>query len=520
MMISNDLRFSGLVSGMDTETLVSKLMDAEKLQLNKVLQNKTRTQWKMDAYRDINTKFLDLRSSMQDLRLESTFKRSKLSSSDTSLVDVSLKGTPSREEYVISYAKPYQAGTPASVKFAAAGVSSDSAQFGTGKGFSFTLNNETVELTSSDTMKSSISKINALSDKTGVTASYSSGDNAIIFTSKDPMTNINIANLSNSSNVLNIAAGMVSETQNDFPSGNATGAIGSSSTKSVDGEVTINGVSITIKSNNFTYDGIAFNLKSAIPTGSTLTVTKKADVDSIFDGIKSFVDKYNETIKTLHETIDQKRYRDFNPLLDEQKKEMSEKEIEQWEDKAKSGLLQNDRNIALALDKLRSALSIKVSDKDSATINSNFDTLAEIGITTSTNYRDNGKLIIDEAKLKEALENNIEDVSRLFSKKYDSSDVQNTTVNSSEEFQFSGVAWRLYDQINETIKQITKTAGITSDSTLSKALKGLDDQIDSWEKRLEKKESYYWKQFTEMEKAIQKANTQSGWLMQQFGGGM
>ncbi|WP_066067191.1 flagellar filament capping protein FliD [Neobacillus soli] len=518
-MITNNLRFSGLVSGMDTETLVKKLMDAEKAQLNKVLQNKTKTEWKVDAYREVNTKFLDLRSATENLRLEATFNKSKLTSSDLSKVEVSLTGAASRSEYIISSAKPYQPGIPSSIKFSSAGVTSETSEFGAGNGFQFTLNGEIIDLGDHDTIRGAMTKINALADKTGVTASYSSGDQAIVFTAKDATKDITISNVSNGNNVLKIAAGTVSETQNDFPAGNPSGAAGNSGVKAVDGEVTINGTKLTLKSNQLSYDGITFTIKTEIPTGSHVTITKKADVDSIFDSIKNFVDKYNDTIKSLNDKLGEKRNKNFSPLLDDQKKDMKEKEIELWEEKAKSGLLQSDRMISSALDKLRRTLYSSVGDSNPQKMNSSFDSLAEIGITTSSNYKDNGKLVIDESKLRAALENNIQDVTLLFTKKYDTTKPGDNTANNKDEFNNSGIGWRLYDQLNETMKEITKTAGTSNDAYLSKSLQQLDTQIDSWEKRLQIKENYYWKQFTAMEQAIQKANTQSGWLTQQLGGG-
>lgn len=517
-MITNNLRFSGLASGIDTEALVKKLMDAEKAQLNKILQNKTKTEWKVDAYREVNTKFLDLRTSMESLRLESTFTKSKLISSDSSKVDVSVSGIPSRSEYVISAATPYQPGTPSSVKFASTTLTSETSELGAGNGFQFSLNGETVNLTDKDTIRSAIAKINDLAGKTGVTASYSSGDQAIVFTSKDAGTNINIANLSNNTNVLNLADGLVSETQNDFAAGNPNGAIGNSAVKAVDGQVTINGTTLTLKNNQLTYDGITFTFKSDIPPGSNVTITKKTDVDSIFDTIKKFVDKYNDTIKTLHDKVGEKRYKGYAPLLDDQKTEMKDKQIELWEEKAKSGLLQSDRIISSALDKLRTTLYSNVRDPDSTKMNSQFDSLAEIGITSSSNYKENGKLEIDETKLRAALENNINEVSLLFSKKYDTAKSTNNTANNKDEFAYSGIGWRLYDQLNETMKEISKTAGTSNDAVLAKSLSQLDTQIVSWEKRLQTKEDYYWKQFTAMEQAIQKANTQSSWLTQQISG--
>ncbi|EKN63691.1 flagellar hook-associated protein 2 [Neobacillus bataviensis LMG 21833] len=519
-MITNNLRFSGLASGIDTESLVKKLMDAEKAQLNKVLQNKTKTEWKVDAYRAVNTKFLDLRTSMENLRLESTFTKSKLTSSDSSKVDATLSGIPSRSEYIISSAKPFQPGMPSSVKFASTNIQSEISEFGAGNGFQFTLNGETIDLTAQDSIRSSITKINALAGKTGVTASYSSGDQAVIFTSKDAATDINIANVSNSTNGLKLAAGTVSGTQNDFATGNPSGATGNSGVKAVDGEVTINGTTLALKSNQLTYDGIVFNFKTSIPAGSNVTITKKPDVDAILGSIKGFVDKYNDTIKSLHDALGEKRFKDFTPLLDEQKKDMKDSEIELWEGKAKSGLLQSDQMISSALDKLRRTLYSKVSDIDPGKMNSQFDSLAEIGITSSSNYKDNGKLVIGETKLREALEKNMNEVALLFSKKYDTTDVKDNTVNNRAEFENSGIGWRLYDQLNETMKEISKTAGTSNEAYLAKSLRQIDTQIDSWEKRLQLKENYYWKQFTAMEQAIQKSNTQSSWLMQQMGGGM
>ena len=164
---------------------------------------------------------------------------------------------------------------------------------GAGNGFQFTLNGETIDLNAQDSIRSSITKINALANKTGVTASYSSGDQAIVFTSKDLVANINIANLSNSTNVLKLAEGTVSEIQNDFPAGNPSGAKGNSAVKAIDGEVTINGTNLTLKNNQLNFDGITFTIKSEIPAGSQVTITKKTDVDAIFDNIKGFVDKYN-----------------------------------------------------------------------------------------------------------------------------------------------------------------------------------------------------------------------------------
>lgn len=528
-MISNDLRISGLASGMDTESIVKKLMDVERSSLNKVFQQKQWQEWQRDAYRDVNAKLLDLRTSMQDLRLQSAFQKSKVQSSDSSKVEAVVAGVPSQSNYAITSATRYQAGTPSSVKFAAASVANDTTPLGAGKGTSFVLNDQTITIKDTDTIQSAIAAINSVSSTTQVTASYSAGDKSIILTSNEGSTQqnqqISISGVTVASNGLNIVNGMVdSTTSNEYRSGGSAvaGTTAHSYTAGVNGIVAINGTTLSITSNTFTFDGIRYTLNADIPAGSAVNVTKSTDIDAVYNSIKTFVDKYNDVIQSLHDKIQEKKNRDYLPLLDEQKKDMEEEDIKLWDNKAKSGLLQNDSIIGSALSKMRQALYSQVSDPDPTKVNSKFDTLAEIGITTSTNYRENGKLTIDEAKLKGLLETNASDVQALFTKTYNTGNSTDTTATSSSKFQNSGVAWRVYDQLNSSIQQLIGKAGdangATSSSVLDKALKRLDEQIISWEDRLAQKEENYWKKFAAMEKAIQQANTQSAWLTNQLGG--
>jgi flagellar hook-associated protein 2 len=512
-MIQNDLRISGLASGMDTESIIKKLMNAERAPLNKISQNRKWNEWQRDAYRDMNTKLLDLRNTIQDLRLESTFARYKMSSSDSSKLDAIANGIPSQSSYTISYAKLYQPGTPSTVRFAQAAVANDTTVLGTGNNFQFTLNNQTIQINETDTIQSAIGKINAISMQTGVSASYSAGDRAIVFMSKDASTPIEVTGVP-AGNGLGLSDGTVSFSQNTF----GGGATGTQAQQASNGQVTINGVTLTLTSNDFTFDGISFTLKSDIALGSVVNIKKTTDVDSVFNKIKLFVDKYNETIKLLNAKVTEKRYRDFPPLLEEQKKEMNEQDIKLWEEKAKSGLLQNDSLISQSLTSMRNGLSSKV-----AGVNASLDTLSEIGISSSMNYRDNGILTIDEEKLKGYLQTNLDDVKALFSKTYSTGNFRDTTVTNSQKFENSGIAWRIYDQLNDSISRITQKAGSASatsaNSYMDKVLKQFDEQIYSWEDRLKRKEDQYWKKFTAMERALQQANVQSGWLMQQLGGG-
>lgn len=143
-------------------------------------------------------------------------------------------------------------------------------------------------------------------------------------------------------------------------------------------------------------------------------------------------------------------------------------------------------------------------------INDNYDQLSEIGIKTSSNYREGGKLVIDEAKLREAIKNDPNAIYKLF------------THDSAVEGE-QGLARKLRSTIKETITVIEGRAGnalkTSAQFTLGRNLTSIDSQISRFEDRLIKVEDRYWRQFTAMEKAIQKANSQSAYLMQQFSGG-
>lgn len=268
-----------------------------------------------------------------------------------------------------------------------------------------------------------------------------------------------------------------------------------------DASITINGLTTTRKSNTFDIGGVTYNIKSDFTSSDpAISVTLNRDIDKSVDNIKSFVNKYNEIIGEINKTLSEERYRDFPPLTDEQKKELSDKEVEMWEEKAKSGLLRGDSILEMGLNRLRSDLYSTVNST-----NSSYTHLTNIGISTTSNWKEKGKLAIDENKLREALANDPQAVANIFQ------------GNGNIE----GIAKKMTKTIDETVEQINKKAGKNyfnySQYSLGSILKRYDDKINKFEDRLVDLESRYWRQFSEMEKAIDKSNQQSAALMGQLG---
>lgn len=366
---------------------------------------------------------------------------------------------------------------------------------------SFTINGETFTANRSETLNDVIDRINA--SDTGVKIQYNSLEDKFVLESKSTGST---AVIDNSDITGNFFAALKLDTTTEARGTNAT--------------LTIDGISVERTTNNFTIDGVNYDLKGV----GTSTVTIESDPDALIDKIKGFVNKYNEVIDKINEELSEERFRDYLPLTEEQKKAMTEKDIELWEEKARSGLLRGDSILQDITDSMRKALYDDVEDVDLS--------LYEIGITTSSNYEDRGKLVINEEKLRQAIEDYPDKITDLFTKESDISynDFSNRATRYSEE----GLAQRLYDIIQDNIRTtrddngkkgiLLEKAGIEGDitqfnSSLVEEIEKKDDLIDTLlEEYYEKQESYYAK-FTAMERMLNQMNSQSAWLSQQLGQG-
>jgi flagellar hook-associated protein 2 len=489
------IRLSGIASGMDTEKMIKDLMKAQRAPLNKLLQKKQLEEWKRDDYRSMNSLLLELRTKTSNMRLQSTYLQKQATSENTAAVEVKTKGTPGLTSYSIKVVSLAQPATAASVKTTTTSADATT-QLGAGNDFNLTVTgsagSKVINITSTDSINSVLSKINAVSAQTGIKAAYLADDKTITFTST--------------------TSGSSTISFSGAPAGNALGITNGSTTSGTagtPGSVIINGVTHSINSNTFTYDGLEFTVKQT--TATAVGVTVSPDEDAIFDAIKGFVDKYNEVIEKIDQKTSEPRYRDYKPLLDEEREQLTEKQIEQWEEKARSGNLRQDTILNSALFDARRALYTPVSGVS----DTDFDTLSEIGITTGS-YVEKGKLYIDESKLRKAISENGTQVMDLFTKTSTSSD-KTTKYNES------GLAVRLYDALNASIDKITEKAGssglLSDNSLMSKSIRNINKDILTWEDRLQKIEDRYWRQFTAMENALQKLNAQSAQLAQTLGGG-
>lgn len=267
----------------------------------------------------------------------------------------------------------------------------------------------------------------------------------------------------------------------------------------VNAEFTINGLKTERNSNTFTIDGVTFTLKQIFEaTNKPVTIGVSNDNTKVYDNIKGFIDKYNELIETIQKKTNETRNKDYQPLTDDEREGLSDKQQEKWEEIAKSGLLRRDTILTGVLSQMRTGFYSTVNNSE---ISSTYNQLAKIGISTSSNYLDGGKLVIDEAKLKAAIEADPNSIEQLFRGE-------------------NGIVQNLTETVNSTMDKLKAKAGnsfSTNDNfTIGKELSTIAKRQESFENRLEQLEKRYWAQFTAMEQAIQRANSQSANLMQFF----
>lgn len=374
----------------------------------------------------------------------------------------------------------------------------------------FKINSETFTFEATDTIATVISTINANSDA-GVRASY------------DELTdtfNLTATQLGEGENI------QIEDVTGTFFSGLSETFV--DYTEGQDSEVYVNGSADPLirSSNSVVVNGIKYYLKEASETVHTITTS--ADSDSTVEAITDFFEKYNELVDTINTKLTEKYDSDYLPLTDEQKAEMSETQIESWEEKAKTGLLRNDRLLENLLLDLRTAISDSISDVTGS--------IFDLGISTGS-YSDKGKITIDETQLKYAIDENPDKVMNIFAKEsttyptyYRSYDSDEISTRYDEE----GIMYRLSDiiELNISVTRdssdqkgfLIEKAGVVNDTseinnTLYDELYDYNTRIADMEDRLLEKEDSYYRKFTAMESAISRMNSQSMMITSMFSNG-
>ncbi|CDF58029.1 flagellar filament capping protein FliD [Thermobrachium celere] len=507
------LRITGLATGLDVDNMVKQLMQAEKTKVNKVKQDRQIIQWRQDLYReiinDLNTfkrTYFDILSPEKYILSSNSLSPYSVNmSSATSAVKIAATSNARVGQYEIKDITLAQ-----TAKAQSKDIDNINSTVNSNGSFTIEYNNGstiTINYNENTTYKDIINTINAES-KGQLKAYYSEITKKITIETVKTGYDANIK-ITGESNILGINNGYENN------------GVDASFYIKVPGAQDY--TSVTKSNNTFTIDGLTFTLNESV----TDTIKFSIGVDSkpVTDKIKEFVEKYNELIDKINKKLSEKRAYSYKPLTDDQKKEMKEDEIKKWEDKAKEGLLKGDSILQNLVYNLRQAFFEPVKDVGI--------TLQEIGLSTSSDYTQKGKIFIDESKLKNALENRPQDVLNLLTKSSSISyDPNKTYTARSDRNSELGIFQRIKDILEDNIRTtrnssgkkglLLEKAGLKGDysefnNLLYKELQQKDRLIDELNKKLFDKENKYYQQFAKLEKAMQKYNDQATWLSSQLG---
>lgn len=565
--MTTPIRFGGLASGIDTDTIIKQLMQVERVPVDKLEQKKQTTEWKRDAYREINRSLMTLRNSAVDLMFSRNFYAKTSSSSDESRVSVvagpSSGNTAIKIESVENLAtaasivvapltkadQPITATTKISdLKGLVAGLQrvhqdADGKEMILAKGLDFstvvlkdkdgnTLINDdfTYDAVTGKLTANELTKYPEGVIPKGVVAEYTSGTGYELgfkssatgphqkielgadATVQDLISQLNgkdtglSAFFEPSTGKISISTKETGQSATiDFDAESRT-ALGLSSTPTgVDAKFKINGIEVTRSSNTVTFDNMTITLKAEFKEASNpapVTLSAATDTQKVFDNIKAFVDKYNETIDLMNKKIKEDRFRSFAPLTQAQRDELSEDEIKKWEEKAMSGMLRGDTIVRSAMDTMRG----KWSSTSAPTNDDAMQQLFQIGLATGSDFTNGGKIELNEEKLKAAIEKDPEQVYQLF-------------TNAD-----SGLLPQLRDAAADSRSTITRIAGADGSGSqthsMGKEMTAIDTRIQRLNALLVDKENAYYRRFAAMETAMNQANSQAASLQQFLGGGM
>lgn len=276
---------------------------------------------------------------------------------------------------------------------------------------------------------------------------------------------------------------------------------------------------------NVIYNFNGVSAKNADGTYQASTISVSQDTDKIVDNVKKFVETYNTLIDSLNTKYREEKNTDYKPLTKKQEGEMTESQIDKWNEKAKSGLLYHDNNIYSIISDMRESLYTKVDAVDTVLTDAkgnkySYNSMSSIGITSSTNQ---GHITLDEEKLKKALTEDPDCVYQLFASDQDSTYVagstnknQADTYTSKSDYLNTGIANRLYNAMTTNISNLESYAGTSKEtddeSYLGKLITNMNTKMTSFQTLMKSYESKLYKKYDAMEVALSKLGAQLSYI--------
>lgn len=494
------VRMTGMISGMDTESLIKGMVDAQKLKNKRVEDKSTLLTWKQDKWKELNTKLYKLYTDhVSKMRLQGNYLTKKVTSSNENLVTVTGLPTAPEGSHTLTVDKLASSQYVTGGKITATSATKLSGATGLNIAEGTTINfiNGTTTTTLTVTADTTIANVVSKAKEAGLNANYDENQGRFFISSKE-------SGLANAFQITSSSTTELNKLGLDQldAKGNKIGATTYSTVIAADdSQITYNKVALTSSSNVITVNGLTMTLKGTSAESVSLNVSN--NTEATYNMIKDFVKNYNEILKEMNTLYDAPSTRGYNPLSDDEKSEMTDDQIEKWETKIKDSILRRDSALGPLRDAMRMSLMTSVD------VNGKKYSLTSFGIQTSANYKEGGLLHIAgdkddsiygamEDKLKKALEEDPDTVMKTL----------------------TGIVGNLYETMNDKMSAIPNfRSALTfyNDKEMAKVQTQYKKDIARLEGKLVAMEDKYYKQFAAMEKALATLQSQTNALTGMLG---
>lgn len=331
------MRLTGLMSGMDTESIIQELVAVKQTKVDDAKKDQTKLEWKQDKWKELNTKLLNLyQKTLSKMRFSDAYSKKTTSASNPNAVSIitgesAMNGVQTMEVNNLAKAG-YMTGKELSQVLDEEGhlvnCSEDTTMAALGLGassFNITTGGKTTTINLSGDSK--ISDVLKQLREAGVNANFDVKNQRFYISSKK-------SGEDNDFTITDVSGGAVEKL--------GLGA-GSHKVKGENASITLNGATYTSEDNTFEVNGLTLTCL-AENTGQ-FTVTTQTDTNGIYDMVKGFLKEYNTIINELDKLYNADTAKGYEPLTDEEKDSMSETEVEKWEGKVKDALFRRDSNV-------------------------------------------------------------------------------------------------------------------------------------------------------------------------------
>lgn len=512
------VRMSGLVSNLDTDSIIGALMSVQKFKKTKLENNITKLEWRQDKWKALNTKLYSFYTdNLSKMRLQSSFSTKKVSSSDETTATVTASNAAPEGTHTLKVKQLASAQfvtgdkltTDENAKVISTATKLTDLNMTAGNTISVTAGTttKTLEVKAETTVADFLNTLK----EAGLNASYDTTQKRFFLSSKESgYANAFSLTATNASELTGLGLSEITKTD---AGGGVYNVSGGSNIKLISPQDSIyyyNGVQFTGSSNNVSINGLTLTLKS---TTSGLDTVSEADdevvslnvtndTEAVYSMVKNFVTKYNELLKEMNTGYYADTAKGYEPLTEDQKKAMTDDEVTKWETKIKDSLLRKDDSLGSLINSMRSKLGASV------TVDGKQYALSSFGIKTSSDYTERGLLHIDgntedalvannDDKLKTALSQDPDTVMKVLNK----------------------IADNLYSSMQDSMKSTSLRSALTfyNDKEIKKNLTDYKSDLKDYEEKLQNMENRYYKQYSAMETTLSKMNSQSSNLASMLG---